>query len=211
MNMAEAIFIRINSENPQEKFIKQVVDCLKNGGVVIYPTDTVYGIGCDIHNSRAVERICKIKGIKPNKSNFSFVCNDLSHISEYTKNISTSVFKMMKKVFPGPYTIILESSNKVPKLLYNSKITVGIRVPNNPICKRLVEDLGNPILSSSVKQEDDDILEYITDPEDIFEKYKHLVDIVIDGGCSGIEGSTVVDASDGDIVIIREGAGEINF
>ncbi len=209
--MAEATFIKINSDNPQEKFIDQIVDCLKNGGVVIYPTDTVYGIGCDIHNARAVERICKIKGIKPNKSNFSFVCNDLSHISEYTKSISTSVFKVMKKVFPGPYTVILEASNKVPKLLYNSKKTVGIRVPSNKICKMLVEKLGNPLLSTSVKQIDDDILEYITDPDDIYEKYKHLVDIVIDGGNSVNEGSTVIDGSAGDIEIIREGLGEINF
>jgi tRNA threonylcarbamoyl adenosine modification protein (Sua5/YciO/YrdC/YwlC family) len=209
--MAEAIFIRINSENPQEKFIKQVVDCLNNGGVIIYPTDTVYGIGCNIHHARSVERICKIKGIKTNKNNFSFVCNDLSHIAEYTKNVSTSVFKVMKKVFPGPYTVILEASNKVPKLLYNSKKTVGIRVPNNNICKLLVAELGNPILSTSVKHKEDDILEYITDPEEIYEQYKHLVDMVIDGGNSGNIGSTVIDASTGEIEVLREGAGEINF
>ena len=209
--MAQAILLNINSSNPQEKFIKQVVECLRDGGVVIYPTDTVYGIGCDIHNARAVERICKIKGIKPNKSNFSFVCNDLSHISEYTKNVSTPVFKVMKKVLPGPYTIILEASNKVPKLLYNSKKTVGIRVPANNICKLLVSELGNPILSTSVKEEDDDILEYITDPEEIYDKYKHLVDIVIDGGNSGMIGSTVLDASSGDIEVVREGLGEIDF
>lgn len=209
--MAQAILLNINSSNPQEKFIKQVVECLRDGGVVIYPTDTVYGIGCDIHNARAVERICKIKGIKPNKSNFSFVCNDLSHISEYTKNVSTPVFKVMKKVLPGPYTIILEASNKVPKLLYNSKKTVGIRVPANNICKLLVSELGNPILSTSVKEEDDDILEYITDPEEIYDKYKHLVDIVIDGGNSGMEGSTVLDATSGDIEVVREGLGEIDF
>lgn len=209
--MAQAILLNINSSNPQEKFIKQVVECLRDGGVVIYPTDTVYGIGCDIHNARAVERICKIKGIKPNKSNFSFVCNDLSHISEYTKNVSTPVFKVMKKVLPGPYTIILEASNKVPKLLYNSKKTVGIRVPANNICKLLVSELGNPILSTSVKEEDDDILEYITDPEEIYDKYNHLVDIVIDGGNSGMIGSTVLDASSGDIEVVREGLGEIDF
>ena len=209
--MAQAVYLSINKDNPQEKYIKQVVDCLKNGGIVVYPTDTVYGIGCDIHNARAVEKICKIKGIKPNKSNFSFVCHDLSHIAEYTKNVTTPVFKVMKKAFPGPYTIILEASNKVPKLLYNSKKTVGIRVPDNQICRRLVEELGNPILSTSVKQEDDEILEYITDPEEIYDKYKYLVDIVIDGGNSGLEGSTVLDATSGIIEVIREGLGEINF
>ncbi len=201
--------LEINAKNPQDKFIDEVVACLKVGGVIIYPTDTVYGIGCDIHNAKAVERVCQIKKVKPNKQLFSFVCNDLSHISEYTKNVSTPAFKAMKKGFPGPFTFILEAGNKVPKLLQNTRKTVGIRVPNNAISRAIVEKLGNPLLSSSLKSEDEDgIREYLTEPDEILEQYGHLVDIVIDGGAGLATASTVILATNGDLEIIREGLGD---
>jgi tRNA threonylcarbamoyl adenosine modification protein (Sua5/YciO/YrdC/YwlC family) len=204
-----AILLDIHPENPQEKYLNQVITCLQDGGVIIYPTDTVYGIGCDINKTRAVERVCKIKGIKPEKSNFSVICYDLSHLSDFTKHVSTPIYKVMKKALPGPFTFILEASSNVPKLFKHKKNTVGIRIPNNHICREIVRLLGNPILSSSVK-DDDGLIEYTTDPELIFEKYKDQVDIVINGGFGNIEASTIVDCSDGKFTITRNGLGNLD-
>ncbi|MBL0329401.1 MAG: threonylcarbamoyl-AMP synthase [Bacteroidetes bacterium] len=200
------MLLRINPEKPNYDEIAQVVKCLRDGGVVIYPTDTVYGIGCDINKQRAVERVCKIKGIDPEKANFSFICSDLSHLADFTKPISTATYKVMKKALPGPFTFILEANNNVPKLFKSKKKTVGIRIPNNTICLEIVKQLGNPIMSTSV-HDDDEIVEYTTDPELIHEKYKDIVDIVIAGGYGNNEASTVVDCSEGEFEIIRQGLG----
>jgi tRNA threonylcarbamoyl adenosine modification protein (Sua5/YciO/YrdC/YwlC family) len=202
------MLIKINEENPNSKHIHQVVECLKDGGIIIYPTDTVYGIGCDIFQHKAVERIAQLKGIKADKANFSFICYDLSHISDFTKQISNPVYKLMKKALPGPFTFILNSSNNVPKLFESKKKTVGIRVPNNLIARQIVNELGNPIMSTSVKGDDENI-ETITDPELIYEHYKDLVDIVIDGGIGGIEPSTILDCTFDEYEIIRQGKGII--
>lgn len=202
------MLLRIYPENPNEKAIQQVVDVLRNGGLVIYPTDTIYGLGCDITNQKAIEKICQIRGIKPEKANFSFICHDLSHISEYVKPIDTSVFRLLKKALPGPYTFIFEATNKVPKLLSSNKKTVGIRVPDNDIAREIVRQLGNPIVSTSIRDEDE-ILEYSTDPELIHEKFKDLVDIVIDGGYGGNIASTVVDCTTGEFNVVRQGKGNI--
>jgi len=200
------MLLRINPNKPNFEEIEQVVKCLRDGGVIIYPTDTVYGIGCDIHKLRAVERVCKIKGINPEKANFSFICHDLSHLSDFTKPINTSTYKVMKKALPGPFTFILEANNSVPKLFKSVKKTVGIRIPDNLICREIVKHLGNPIMSTSVHDEDE-VIEYTTDPEMIYEKYKDVVDIVIAGGYGNIEASTVVDCSEGEFHIIRQGLG----
>jgi tRNA threonylcarbamoyl adenosine modification protein (Sua5/YciO/YrdC/YwlC family) len=201
--MAE--FIKLYEKGTDMRKIEQIVSCLRNGGVIIYPTDTVYGMGCDIHNTRAVERICQIKGIKTNKNNFSFICNDLSNIADYAK-VSTAAFKLMKKTLPGPFTFILDGNNKVPKVLSHSKKTVGVRIPDNNITRLIIEELGNPIITTSI-HDDDDVLEYPTDPELIFEKFQNLVDIVIDGGYGKNIPSTIVDATNDDFVIIRQGFG----
>ena len=203
--MAE--FIKLYEKGTDMRRIEQIVACLKNGGVIIYPTDTVYGLGCDIHNARAVERVCQIKGIKPNKNNFSFICNDLSNIADYAK-VSTTAFKLMKKHLPGPFTFILDGTNNVPKVLSQSKKTVGVRIPDNQITRLIVQELGNPIITTSL-HDDDDILEYHTDPELIFEKFQHLVDIIIDGGYGKNEPSTIVDATNDNFEIIRQGVGII--
>ncbi len=200
------MLLRINPEKPNYDEIAQVVTCLRDGGVVIYPTDTVYGIGCDINKQRAVERVCKIKGIDPEKANFSFVCSDLSHLADFTKPISTATYKVMKKALPGPFTFILEANNNVPKLFRSKKKTVGIRIPDNAICLEIVKQLGNPIMSTSV-HDDDEIIEYTTDPELIHEKYKNIVDIVIAGGYGNNEASTIVDCSEGEFEILRQGLG----
>ncbi|MCH7408211.1 threonylcarbamoyl-AMP synthase [Belliella sp. DSM 111904] len=204
-----AELIKLYPENPEIKKIDYIVNALRNGAVIIYPTDTVYGMGCDIHNQRAVERICQIKGIKPKKHNFSFICYDLSNISEYTRALNTPVFKMMKKALPGPFTFILEANTSVPKILNSNKKTVGIRVPDHNIPRLLVKELGQPILTTSIRDEDD-VIEYSTDPELIFEKYENLVDIVIDGGYGNNVGSTIVDCSGEEIVVLREGLGEFD-
>lgn len=203
-----AEFIKIYPQNPDIRRIEQVVNCLRNGGVVIYPTDTVYGIGCDIHNQRAIEKIARIKGIKPEKANFSFICYDLSHLSEYSRGVSTSTFKLMKKAFPGAFTFILEANTKVPKLLNNKKKTVGIRIPDHQVPRLIVKELGNPILTTSIHDEDD-VIEYSTDPELIYEKYQHLVDMVIDGGYGNNVASTIVDCTSDEVEIIRQGLGDI--
>lgn len=203
-----AELIRIYEQNPDLKKVKQVVDVLRNGGIVIYPTDTVYGMGCDINNQRAVEKICKIKGINPKKHNFSIICADLGNIAEYTRVISKPIFKMMKKGLPGPFTFILEASNQVPKMLHSNKKTIGIRVPAHAIPRLLVEELGHPILTTSIRDEDD-VIEYNTDPELIFEKYQNLVDIVIDGGYGQNVASTILDCTGDEVEIVRQGMGEL--
>lgn len=203
-----AELIRLYEENPDPDKIRQIANTLRDGGVVIYPTDTVYGMGCDIMNLRAVERICKIKGINPKKHNFSIICADLSNISQFTKVITKPVFKMMKKGFPGPFTFILEASNQVPKILHSKKKTIGIRVPDHNVPRMLVEELGHPILTTSINDEDE-VIEYSTDPELIFEKYQHLVDIVIDGGYGQNVASTILDCTRYEVEILREGLGKV--
>ncbi len=204
--MAE--FIRLYEENPDPRRVQQVVEVLRGGGVIIYPTDTVYGMGCDITNQRAIERICKIKGINPRKHNFSFICSDLSNIAEYTRMIDKPVFKMMKKALPGPFTFILEASTHVPKILHSNKKTVGIRVPDHGVPRAIVEELGQPILSTSIRDEDE-VVEYSTDPELIFEKYQNLVDIVIDGGYGQNVASTILNCTGDEIEVIRQGLGNL--
>lgn len=205
--MAE--FIRIYEENPNPKEVKRVVEVLRKGGLVIYPTDTVYGLGCDITNTKALEKIARIKGIKLAKANWSFICTDLSNLSDYVRQIDTATFKILKRALPGPYTFILPGNNNLPKE-FKKKKTVGIRVPDNSIVKALVEELGNPIVSTSI-HDDDDVLEYTTDPELIYEKWDNLVDIVIDGGYGGNVGSTIIDVSTGSPEVIREGKGSLDI
>mgnify|MGYP006777905943 FL=1 len=200
------MLLRINPEKPNDSEIAQVVTCLRDGGIIIYPTDTVYGMGCDINKQRAVERVCKLKGIDCEKANFSFVCSDLSHLSDFTKPISTSIYKLMKKALPGPFTFILEGNNNVPKLFKSKRKTVGIRIPDNNICLEIVRKLGNPIMSTSI-HDDDELLDYTTDPELIYEKYKDKVDIVIAGGYGNNEPSTVVDCTTEEFTILRQGLG----
>lgn len=204
-----AQFVKIYPENPNEKEIAKVVKVLKEGGLIIYPTDTVYGLGCDITNTKALERIAKIKGIKLEKANFSFVCSDLSNISDYIKQIDTSTFKILKRALPGPYTFILPGNNNLPKE-FKKKTTVGIRVPDNEIALEIVRKLGNPIVSTSIHDEDE-VIEYTTDPELIFEKWQKLVDVVIDGGYGDNEASTIIDLSEGEPVVVREGKGSLDI
>ena len=200
------MLIKIYPENPNQKEIDKVVKVLQDGGLIIYPTDTVYAMGCDALNVRAVENICRMKGINPEKSNLSIICYDLSNISEYAK-VDNAIFKIMKKNLPGPFTFILNTTSTLPKI-YKNKKTVGIRIPDNNIIRELVHTLGNPILTTSVK-DDDEVIEYITDPELMEEKYENDVDLVIDGGYGGVEGSTVVDCTSGIPEIIRQGKGEL--
>lgn len=202
------MLLKIYPENPNPRYIRMVVECLLDGGIIIYPTDTVYGLGCDIFKSKAIERIAQIKGIKAEKANFSFICNDLSQLADYSKPIPNPVFKLMKSNLPGPFTFILNASNNVPKLIQSKKKTVGIRIPNNSIPLEIVRELGNPIMSTSI-HDDDKIIEYTTDPELIYERYNKLVDIVIDGGYGDNEPSTVVDCTVDVPIIIREGKGTL--
>lgn len=204
-----AQFIKIYEDKPNEAAIAKVVKVLRDGGLVIYPTDTVYGLGCDITNSRALEKIAKIKGIKLEKANWSFICHDLSNLSDYVRQIDTATFKILKRALPGPYTFILPGNNNLPKE-FKKKTTVGIRVPDNNIILELVRQLGNPIVSTSIR-DDDDVIEYTTDPELIFEKWQNLVDVVIDGGYGDNIGSTIVDLSDYESVVVREGKGSLDI
>ncbi|WP_396188158.1 L-threonylcarbamoyladenylate synthase [Flavobacterium sp.] len=205
--MAE--FIKIYEDKPSEAAIKKVVEVLRNGGLVIYPTDTVYGIGCDITNSRALERLAKLKDIKLEKANFSFVCSSLSNLSDYVRQIDTSTFKILKRALPGPYTFILPGNNDLPKE-FRKKKTVGIRVPDNNIARQIVEVLGNPIVSSSIHDEDE-VIEYSTDPELIFEKWQNKVDLVIDGGYGENVPSTIIDLTGYEPIVVREGKGDVDI
>ncbi|PKG44024.1 L-threonylcarbamoyladenylate synthase [Psychroflexus sp. MES1-P1E] len=205
--MAE--LIRIYEENPSEKELKRIVKILKKGGLVIYPTDTVYGLGCDINNTKALEKIARIKGVKLEKANFSFVCQDLSNLSEYVAQLDSTTFKILKRNLPGPYTFILPGNNKLPSV-FKKKKTVGIRVPNNKIAQLLVQHLGNPIISSSIRDEDD-VIEYTTDPELIAEKWGKLVDVVIDGGFGDNVASTVFDLTEPEPKLIRQGKGSADI
>ena len=204
-----AQFIKIYADKPNEAAIAKVVKVLKDGGLVIYPTDTVYGLGCDITNTKALERIAKIKGIKLEKANFSFICHDLSNLSDYVRQIDTTTFKILKRALPGPYTFILPGNNNLPKE-FKKKTTVGIRVPDNSIALEIVKQLGNPIISTSIR-DDDDVIEYTTDPELIFEKWQNLVDIVIDGGYGDNVGSTIIDLSGDEPIVVREGKGSLDI
>jgi tRNA threonylcarbamoyl adenosine modification protein (Sua5/YciO/YrdC/YwlC family) len=203
-----ASFIRLYEENPDPRKITQIVNVLRSGGLIIYPSDTIYGLGCDIFNQKAVDRVRRIKNINDKKMDLAFVCYDLSHLSVYAKNVSTPVFKLMKRILPGPYTFILNASSKVPKILKVKKKKVGIRIPNNRIPREIVQELGNPIVTTSL-HDDDKILEYATDPELIYEQYKNQVDLIIDGGYGDNQASTIIDYSGEELEIIREGKGEI--
>ncbi|MCL6461590.1 translation factor SUA5 [Flavobacterium micromati] len=205
--MAE--FIKIYENKPNEAAIAKVVKVLRDGGLIIYPTDTVYGLGCDITNTKALERIAKIKGIKLEKANFSFICHDLSNLSDYVRQIDTPTFKILKRALPGPYTFILPGNNNLPKE-FKKKTTVGIRVPDNSIALEIVKLLGNPIVSTSIRDEDD-VIEYTTDPELIFEKWQNLVDLVIDGGYGDNVGSTIIDLSGDEPIVVREGKGNLSI
>ena len=204
-----ASFIRLYEENPDPRKITQVVNVLRSGGLIIYPSDTIYGLGCDIFNQKAVDKVRRIKNINDKKMDLAFVCYDLSHLSVYAKNVSTPVFKLMKKILPGPYTFILNASSKVPRILKVKKKKVGIRIPNNRIPREIVQELGNPIVTTSL-HDDDKILEYATDPELIYEHYKNQVDLIINGGYGDNQASTIIDYSGEELEIIREGKGEIN-
>ena len=201
------MLIQIHPENPQPRLIKQVTECLKDGGIIVYPTDTIYGLGCDIMQHKAIERICKIKNVDPQKAQLSFICSSLSDLSEYAKSIDTPLYRLLKNYLPGPYTFILPASKQVPKILQSKKSTVGLRVPDNKICCAILEELGNPLLSTSLPGE---MVEEYTDPEIIYKKFEHLVDIVIDGGIGGMVPSTVVDCTTDEWKVVRQGLGEWN-
>ena len=199
------MLLRIHPENPQPRLINQVVECLKDGGVIIYPTDTIYGLGCDIKQPKAIEKICQIKNMDPQKAQLSFICSDLSHLSEYSKSIDTPLYRMLKNYLPGPYTFILPASKQVPKILQSKKSTIGLRVPDNNICQQILTMLGNPILSTSLPGE---MVEDYTDPEIIYDRFGNLVDFVIDGGIGGMTPSTIVDCTTDEWTILRQGLGD---
>jgi tRNA threonylcarbamoyl adenosine modification protein (Sua5/YciO/YrdC/YwlC family) len=202
------MLLKIHPASPESRNLNKVVECLNDGGVIIYPTDTVYGLGCDIYNRDAVERVYKIKGIKPEFANLSFICFDFSHLSDFTKQIDTPVFRVMRKALPGPFTFILKANSNVPKLFKSRKKTVGIRIPENSICRAIVKRLGHPIVSTSI-HDDDKIIDYTTNPEMIHEKYNKIVDMVVDGGFGKNVPSTVIDCSDGSFTVVRKGLGDI--
>jgi tRNA threonylcarbamoyl adenosine modification protein (Sua5/YciO/YrdC/YwlC family) len=200
------MLIKIYPENPNPKDIRMVVDVLQDGGIIVYPTDTVYGLGCDITNAKAVEKVARYKNVKVEKSNFSFICSDLSHLSDFSKPVSNQLFKLLKHYLPGPYTFILNANNNVPKYFKGKKKTVGVRIPDSPIIREIVRVLGNPIMSTSI-HDDDEIVEYSTDPELIHEKFKDIADLVIDGGYGDNIPSTIVDCTDEVPVVVRQGKG----
>ena len=199
------MLIRLHPQNPQQRLIKQVADCLKKGGVIIYPTDTIYGLGCDIAQHKAVERICKIKNIEPSKAQLSFICRNLSHLSDYTKGIDTPLYRILKHYLPGPFTFILPASKQVPNIVQSKKATIGLRIPDNTICQHILEELGNPILSASLPGA---MVEEYTDPEVMYERFGKQVDMVIDGGTGGMEPSTIVDCTAEPYSVLRHGLGE---
>jgi len=200
------MLVKIYNKEPAQRHINKVVETLNKGGIIVFPTDTIYGMGCSLNQSRAVDRIAKIKGTKKEKANFSIIFNDLSLLSEYTKPIENHLFRLMRKNLPGPFTFILNASNKIPKLFQSKKKTIGIRIPDNNIITTIVEELGHPVLTTSIRDEDE-VVEYTTDPELIYEKYRDVVDIVIDGGYGDNEASTIVDCTSGEPIIIRQGKG----
>lgn len=202
------MLIRIHPDDPQPRLVKQVADCLKSGGVIIYPTDTIYGLGCDINQPKAVEKICKIKNVDPQKAQLSFICRDLSHLSDYTKTIDTPLYRILKSYLPGPYTFILPASKQVPKILQSKKSTVGLRIPDNKICQHILDELGHPILSASLPGE---MVEEYTDPEVMYEKFGDTIDFIIDGGIGGMVPSTIVDCTGDEWKITRQGLGEAIF
>jgi tRNA threonylcarbamoyl adenosine modification protein (Sua5/YciO/YrdC/YwlC family) len=204
------MLLKIYETSPDQRHIEKVVELLRHGGVIIYPTDTVYGIGCDITKARAVERIARIKGIKPEKAQFAFICSDLSHLSDFARQVDNRTFKLMKSFLPGPYTFILNASTQVPRIIKQNRKTVGIRIPDNNIILEIVRQLGHPILTTSLKEEDQ-ILEYPTDPEMIYDQYRDLVDVVIDGGYGGMVPSTIIDCSGEEPLVIREGLGPFDL
>ena len=201
------MLIHIHPENPQPRQINIAVECLQRGGIIIYPTDTIYGLGCDILQQKAIERICRIKKIDPRKAQLSFICSDLSHLSDYAKQLSTATYRLLKEYLPGPYTFILPASKMVPKILQSKKDTIGLRIPDNKIALAIINELGRPILSASLPGE---IVEDYTDPEIMHENFRNEVDIVIDGGIGGIEPSTIIDCTKEEYEIIRQGAGKWN-
>ena len=201
--------IRLYEENVNAKQLDQVVDCLKKGGVIIYPTDTVYAFGADMYNSKAIEKISRLKKISES-ANYSIICHDLSHLSDYTLQISNDIFRLMKRALPGPYTFILKANNQVPKLFHSKKKTIGIRVPDNVIARAIVEALGNPIVSSSI-HDDDEVIEYTTDPDLIYDRYEDQIDLLVDGGFGDNEASTVLDCTGEEIEILREGKGDLSI
>lgn len=204
------MLLEIHPQNPDPRKIKQVIECLNDGGVIIYPTDTVYSFGCDILNNKAIERVAQLKHLKADKAHFSIVCYDLSHITQYSKQISNPVFKLMKSVLPGPYTFILEAGKNIPKIFSDRKKTIGIRVPDNNIARTIVQQFGRPIIASSVHDEDE-IVEYASEPAYIYEKFEKLVDIVIDGGAGSLDVSTILNCTGDEIEVIREGKGPIDM
>ncbi len=203
------MLLKIYPENPNERDVQRIAEIVRNGGIIIFPTDTIYGIGCDIFNTKAVEKVCRIKGLDPNKNRLSFICNDLSQLSEFAK-VDNRTFKLMRNCLPGPYTFILNGSSNLPKLFKNKK-TVGIRIPDNNIIQTIVKELGHPMMTTSVKNDDYEVIEYISDPELIHEKYKKLVDIVIDGGYGEVQPSTIIDCTDEEPTLVRQGLGPVDF
>ena len=203
------MFLKLYPTNPNPRYVKMILECLQDGGTVVFPTDTIYGIGGDIHNPKVLDRICQIKGIKKEKANFSFIFHDLSMLSEFTRPIGNDVYKLMKRNLPGPFTFILNANNNVPRIFQSKKKTIGIRIPDQPIITNLVREFGSPLMTTSIVEEDDEMGLYLTDPEEINEKYKDLVDIIIDGGAGEHVASTVVDCTSDEIVILRQGKGEL--
>lgn len=201
------MLLEVFPSSPDMRKINQAVEILREGGIIIYPTDTIYGMGCDIYNKKAIEKLCRIKQVDIKKANFSFICSDLSHLSQFTKSINTPTFRVLNANLPGPFTFILEASREVPKLLMRSKSTVGIRVPDHPICKLLLKELGHPIISTSLP--DGGHHEDIIDPEVIYHKYSHVVDAMVSSGPGGIDSSTIVDCVDNSFSVIRQGKGEL--
>lgn len=202
-----AELIKLYEDHTDADTLKKIAGIMKNGGLVIFPTDTVYGLGCDLHNKKALEKVARIKGVKLEKAPLSFICSDLKNLSDHVAQIETRTFKVLKRSLPGPYTFILPGSNNLPSA-FRKKKTVGIRIPNNNIALKLVECLGNPMASTSIKSEDE-VLEYLTDPSLIYDKWKHQVDVVIDAGYGGIEASTVIDLTTGEPELVREGKGDL--
>lgn len=203
------MFIEINPFNIDNRLINQAVQCLKSGGIVVFPTDTVYAIGCDLRNKKGLHKLADFKGVKLNKANFSIICSDLSHLSDYTKQLERPIFKLLKQCLPGPFTFILEASQEVPKLFDSNKKEIGIRIPNNDITLALVEALGNPIAVTSLHDEEDEIMEYFSDPSAIYERLEDKVDYIIDGGYGNLKGSTIIDCTNGSPIVVREGLGKL--